>query len=520
MHNCIRALLVAATSLAIAGAATVNAQQAPPVEAAKGHARAVLDVALSPDASTFATVGSEGSIWIWQTDALRVVQQLDTPDVFYARYSAKGDRLAALTKNKLLSWPTDAWQAERPVSHPPLHSTSHVLTSDLSVAYIRGLLGVARWQIPDVNNMSPVFPPPATPQRPQTLGGVACFAVSNNDQTVVVAMDAWDQGHLAVWDARRQKTIKEISRVGPSITSVAVSPDSKLIACCTKGVVKLYDAKTGKLNGSTPGDLASFSSSSNQIAVVKKNNAKCEIEIWNTANAKVIRTLECDAKSLSAIEFSEDGEFLLAGGTHANNSGAVYLWNLKTGKQLLSSFGEAVQEQPPVVARPPLQRIERPYFIVTGLDHQAPSKTRNSRNPVPPRAVCEECYQKLKESPSFRLISRNTSARKSGSTVDTGDNRRYARAVEFHLYSSFPGDADLSPIAQSVLQAKIPHQLSLQLYLVVPFAKAPPARSIAQIKALPAVVAGATQIHGKELHIKLSGGGKVTLEEVQKLLGG
>jgi WD40 repeat protein len=92
-------------------------------------------------------------------------------------------------------------------------------------------------------------------------------------------------------------------RHGDDVLSVAFSPDGKELASCSiDGVVRFWDAKTGaplrriSAHLDTPG-LVAYASGGKELIVVegtRQGGRRNSINVWDTATAKLIRTLDPD----------------------------------------------------------------------------------------------------------------------------------------------------------------------------------------------------------------------------------
>lgn len=124
-----------------------------------------------------------------------------------------------------------------------------------------------------------------------------------------------------------------------SILSVAISPDSKIVASNDNETIKLWNHQTGR-------EIATLEGHKSRVnAIVISPDGKTlasgsedkTIKLWNLANGKEIRTITGHSDSVHAIAISPDGKILASG----SNDKTIRLWDLQTGAAIRTITGHS-----------------------------------------------------------------------------------------------------------------------------------------------------------------------------------
>jgi WD40 repeat protein/serine/threonine protein kinase len=143
-------------------------------------------------------------------------------------------------------------------------------------------------------------------------------------------------GEAKVWDAESGKELLSLEGHDRAVTSVAFSPDGKLLATASlDNTVKVWDAQTGKElralkghTGLTGVNCVAFSPDGKRLASSTGPLPTGETKVWDTQTGKELFNLK---GANGSVAFSPDGE-RLAG----SSLDAVTVWNSQTGEELLS----------------------------------------------------------------------------------------------------------------------------------------------------------------------------------------
>jgi RNA polymerase sigma factor (sigma-70 family) len=152
---------------------------------------------------------------------------------------------------------------------------------------------------------------------------------------------------LKLWDVQKEKLIggtKETreaevgSDLGEAVTSLAFSPDGKLLAAgCMDGKLRLFDGRTGEFKTVWDDDSARAAwivFSPDGKTLVSQSRDKT-VKVWDVETAKVLRTLQGNKGWFLAAAFSPDGKLFATGGIVRENDkvtgGEVILWDAQTG---------------------------------------------------------------------------------------------------------------------------------------------------------------------------------------------
>lgn len=162
---------------------------------------------------------------------------------------------------------------------------------------------------------------------------------------------------VRVFDASSGKEVNPTEGHQGNVTGVAIAPDSKTAATTSEdGTIRLWDLASGKeLRQMSPpqaeegaaanaffgnaavagGVTLLFSPNGKQLAGSWNDGA---VILWNVENGKVLHRMKAHDYGLCSLAFAPNGKGLASGGT----DGRVLWWDTNTGKQIRQFAGPAV----------------------------------------------------------------------------------------------------------------------------------------------------------------------------------
>jgi WD40 repeat protein len=118
-------------------------------------------------------------------------------------------------------------------------------------------------------------------------------------------------GLLRLWEARTGKLVRQITAKESNLHGrLLFSPDGKWLACQEMSSVCLIDPDTGRIQQrlAGTGDVLAFSPDSQLIATRLE---KGTVMVWNTTTARPVRRLQGHEKEVGCASFTKDGRILV-----------------------------------------------------------------------------------------------------------------------------------------------------------------------------------------------------------------
>jgi WD40 repeat protein len=165
--------------------------------------------------------------------------------------------------------------------------------------------------------------PPLTLARAQSGGGLLSVAWHGDEIAA-----GTHNGRIARWNLRRPRTVRTDGDGDRPVSSVAYSPDGRVIAAADGLSVVLMDARTGKLNDrfATSGQATSVAFSPDG-SVLATSGTGGGVSVWSARARRPLARELAMAHPVTALAFSRSGRTLAAGA----QAGPVAVWDTRTG---------------------------------------------------------------------------------------------------------------------------------------------------------------------------------------------
>jgi WD40 repeat protein len=256
------------------------------IQTIKGHKKAVLSVAMSPDSKYLVTGSEDKTIKLWEISSGEVVYDWlsEGDSVFSVDFQPNGKEVVAASYRTIQRWTVEGGQP-----------------------------------LPDLSE--------------EHRGTVYTVAYSQDGNTL--ASGSGDNS-VKLWEASTGKRLQTLYGHQWAVRAVTFSPDGNILASASSdNTVKLWRVKTGHLIHTLEGhrewaQAVAFSPDGKRLATGSRDNT---IKLWQVDTGRLIRTLESHINDINNLVFMPDGLILIS----ASDDHTIKFWEVNNG-QLLNSL--------------------------------------------------------------------------------------------------------------------------------------------------------------------------------------
>jgi WD40 repeat protein len=299
-----------------------------------GHSDVISGLAFSPDGTLLASSSYDGTVKIWEVKTGNELRTIVANSIFdYLSFSGNGKILYGGKEKPTLAWDVVSGKAitmtNIPLSNPALTGDGRI---SVSACWSEGTVIVSDattkkeiWKISDENQVS-------------------AAAISLDGKLVSSGSSI---GNIKIWDVTGKKLIKTFRSITDSVTSIAISPDDKMIVtgsglfqgASETDSIKLWNVESGALVYTFNGNFADvYTLKFTPDGKLLISGTRDSVTVWDIVSRKERATLSEGSEFGESYAFANNGQTLLRGGTSLapwlSPSGWVESYNLLTGKSI------------------------------------------------------------------------------------------------------------------------------------------------------------------------------------------
>ena len=316
----------------------------------RGHTGGVHKIAYSPDGKTIACASSDRSVYLWDAETAKLINKIGGERITRetTRISAENQRIWGLAYSpdaRMLATGGSngsvyLWDAEtaKPINNitkrneHPVTVTTVRFSPDGKMLVSESSDGtVFLWRIPFMS-LQPSFNEYAADTQIHLLDGpilkrypIWCVAYSPDGSRLAAASVHRGYG-IWVYDAQTAEEIAHLPVPTDQIRSIGYSPDGKTLAGGSKdGKIFLWDAKTGRLlNVLTGPDRIRSIGYSPDGKTLASGSFGGRIFLWDTDAGKLLKQFSGHSATVTSVVYSSDGKTLAS----RSSNYIVFLWKI------------------------------------------------------------------------------------------------------------------------------------------------------------------------------------------------